>query len=54
MSDCSTNAWNVPGKCPHEERVLDGKKSYCSMLERWTNCREAGHCTREAMEGKRG
>lgn len=51
MSDCSTNAWRVPGKCPHEERVLDGKKSYCGLWERWTNCREAGHCVRESIEG---
>lgn len=41
-----------PGACPYEGSVLDGKKSYCSLWERWTNCREAGRCVLESIEGK--
>lgn len=33
--------------CKHETDVWDGKKSYCEPWERWTNCREVGHCVRD-------
>lgn len=35
-----------PGACPNEGATVDigGGKSYCIPWERWTNCRECGHC----------
>lgn len=35
--------------CDHEQTVLDGKKSYCSAMNCWTNCREVGHCVAETL-----
>lgn len=40
----------TPGKCPHEESVVDGKKSYCAIWGLWTNCREVGHCVYEGQK----
>ena len=39
-----------PGKCVSEVSLVDGKKSYCKLRERWTNCREVGHCTLEVSD----
>ncbi|MEC4272726.1 hypothetical protein VJ923_06110 [Adlercreutzia sp. R25] len=39
----------APGDCPDEGTVIDGKKSYCVPWERWADCREMGHCTRESL-----
>lgn len=41
----------VPGECPDEGAVADigGGKSYCVPWQRWTNCREAGHCVMESI-----
>lgn len=39
--------------CPHESSVVDGKKSYCELWERWTNCREVGYCVYEYWGGSR-
>lgn len=33
--------------CGHETSCIDGKKSYCSKYEMWTNCRQHGSCTLE-------
>lgn len=33
--------------CDNETSVVDGKKSFCKIWERWTNCREVSHCTYE-------
>lgn len=37
---------NRPGNCPHETKTVDvgGGKSYCDLMQVWTNCREVGHC----------
>ena len=40
-----------PGKCVSETSLTqDGNKpkSYCKLWERWTNCREVGHCVKAA------
>lgn len=53
MIDCSSGATRRKA-CPHEGAVIDGKKSYCEMWGRWTNCREAGRCVyRERGKGAR-
>lgn len=41
---------HTPGDCPEESAVvaIGGGKSYCEAWGCWTNCREAGHCVREA------
>lgn len=47
----------TPGSCPDEQAVTNfgGKpKSYCAPWARWTNCREAGHCTRAGAEDGSG
>lgn len=35
-----------PFSCPDEGSVVDigGGKSFCLPWDRWTNCRECGHC----------
>ena len=33
----------TPGKCVLETRRYKGK-SFCKPWDRWTNCREVGHC----------
>lgn len=43
----------TPGRCPHETSQLDGKKSNCSLMKSWTNCREAGVCLWEAWKSER-
>lgn len=37
---------HVPGNCEHEARTVDvgGGKSYCDLMQLWTNCREVAHC----------
>lgn len=42
----------TPGSCLNEGAVADigGGKSYCIPWERWTNCREVGHCTLDAAK----
>lgn len=42
----------IPGDCPEESRLTDNLKSYCDVWQRWTNCREAGHCVYESMNGE--
>ncbi len=42
----------IPNECPRIESRLDGKKAYCSLWRRWTNCLEAGHCTYETIAGR--
>lgn len=44
----------TPGRCPNEGAVADigGGKSYCTPWERWTNCREVGHCTLETAKNE--
>lgn len=42
----------MPGGCSNEGSVLDGKKSFCEVWGRWTNCREAGHCVYETTGGE--
>lgn len=37
--------------CPHESSVVDGKKSFCELWQKWTNCREAGNCVYETYGG---
>ena len=40
-----------PGECVSETSLTqDGNKpkSYCKLWERWTNCREVGHCVKAA------
>lgn len=46
---------NKPGECEHESRVVDigGGKSYCELMQCWTNCREVGHCV-ERTKHERG
>ena len=45
----------MPDECPKIASRLDGRKVYCTLWERWTNCLEAGHCTYETTnEGKEG
>lgn len=41
----------VPGSCPDEASVapIGGGKSYCRQWQRWTNCREVGHCVWDAV-----
>lgn len=41
----------TPGECPNEGAVADigGGKSFCIPWDRWTNCREAGHCVYEGL-----
>ena len=44
-----------PGLCVSETaRTVDGKKpkSFCQLWERWTNCREVGHCVKAAANGE--
>jgi len=43
-----------PGSCPNEGAVADigGGKSYCITWEKWTNCREVGHCTFESVKNE--
>ena len=44
-----------PGICISETSLTeDGKKpkSYCKLWERWTNCREVGHCVKAAANGE--
>lgn len=40
-------------ECVYELMAVDigGGKSYCTLIDKWTNCREVGHCT--ADNGKR-
>lgn len=33
-----------PGECQHERKVIDDKKCFCKIWDKWTNCREAGRC----------
>lgn len=43
----------IPNECPRIESRLDGKKAYCSLWKRWTNCLEVGHCLHKTNnEGK--
>lgn len=37
--------------CENRGHVLDGKKCYCIPWERWTNCLEMGHCTKDSLGG---
>jgi hypothetical protein len=41
---------HTPGDCPEESAVvaIGGGKSYCKAWGCWTNCREMGHCVRDA------
>lgn len=39
-------------ECQHRGGVLDEKKCYCELWERWTNCLEVGHCVYMAMVGE--
>ena len=38
-----------PGKCEHEQKLADvgGGKSFCELMDAWTNCREVQHCVYE-------
>lgn len=41
----------IPGNCPYELKTVNMSdkgtniKSYCGIMECWTNCREMEHCT---------
>lgn len=41
-----TTPRNTPGNCPHETKTVDigGGKSFCALMDAWTNCREVKHC----------
>lgn len=52
QAEISANCFKEePGECVSETaRTIDGKKpkSFCQLWERWTNCREVGHCVKAA------
>lgn len=39
-------------ECENRGAVLDGKKCFCVIWDRWTNCLEVGHCVRESANGE--
>lgn len=39
-------------ECKNRGAVLDGKKCFCVVWDRWTNCLEVGHCVRESVSGE--
>lgn len=47
--DFSCNPFN----CPYESAVVDigGGKTFCDLWQRWTNCREVGHCVYQSIGG---
>lgn len=47
---------NEPGRCQHETSLVDigAGKSFCARLDKWTNCREAGHCVADDLLGVDG
>lgn len=42
----------VMDECENRGAVLDGKKCFCVIWDRWTNCLEVGHCVRESVNGE--
>lgn len=40
--------------CPHEKSLVDigGGKSFCTRLNKWTNCREVSHCVADDLLNK--
>ena len=42
-----------PFDCPHELKTVDigGGKSFCALMDAWTNCREVGHCVHAVKRG---
>lgn len=36
-------------ECENRLAIVDGKKCFCAIWERWTNCLEVGHCVRESV-----
>lgn len=44
---------HTPFNCEHESAVVDigGGKSFCDLWQRWTNCREVGHCVYQSIGG---
>lgn len=36
-------------ECENRGAVLDDKKCFCVIWDRWTNCLEVGHCVRESV-----
>lgn len=38
--------------CPNETSLVDigGGKSFCTRLNKWTNCREVRHCTADDLK----
>ena len=47
--DLFGNPSHIPGACPEELRTVDvgGGKSFCRLMDCWTNCREVRHCVYE-------
>lgn len=39
-------------ECENRGAVLDDKKCFCVIWDRWTNCLEVGHCVRESVNGE--
>ena len=45
----------IPGKCPDEYDTVEMEhqmKSYCHVMECWTNCRHGGQCVYEMWGGR--
>ena len=48
--DMFGNPSHIHGACPEELRTVDvgGGKSFCRLMDCWTNCLEVGHCVYES------